>query len=73
MIKLYIFDKVKIKFSRLYVGKFDVGEVIWVICFVYLYCEKYKKDFVSWEKYYIIYYRDVFKSIYIILKCVYRR
>lgn len=55
MIKLYIFDKVKIKFSRLYVRKFDVGEVIWVICFVYLYCEKYKKDFVSWEKYYIIY------------------
>lgn len=47
MIKLYIFDKVKIKFSRLYVRKFDVGEVIWVICFVYLYCEKYKKDFVS--------------------------
>lgn len=47
MTKLHTFDKVKIKFSRLHVRKFDVGEVIWVICFVHLHCEKYKKDFVS--------------------------
>lgn len=44
---VHTFDKVEIKFSRLHVGKSDVGEVIWVICFVHLHCEKYKKDFVS--------------------------
>lgn len=47
MTKLHTFDKVKIKFSRLHVRKFDVGEVIWVIWFVHLHCEKYNKDFVS--------------------------
>lgn len=47
MTKLHTFDKVKIKFSRLHVEKFDVGEVIWVTCFVHLHCEKYNKDFVS--------------------------
>lgn len=47
MTKLHAFDKVKIKFSRLHVGKSDVGEVISVICFDQLHREKYKKDFVS--------------------------
>lgn len=44
---VHTFDKVEIKFSRLHVGKSDVGEVIWVICFVQLHCEKYNKVFVS--------------------------
>lgn len=60
---VHTFDKVEIKFSRLHVGKSDVGEVIWVICFVHLHCEKHNKVFVSWEKHHTIYWKDVFKSI----------
>lgn len=63
MTKLQTFDKVKIKLNRLHVGNSDVGEVILVICFDQLHCEKYNKDFVSLERHRTIYWRDVFRSI----------
>lgn len=55
MTKLQTFDKVKIKLNRLHVGNSDVGEVILVICFDQLHCEKYNKDFVSLERHRTIY------------------